>query len=68
MNVTSIVIEVVIYDIIRKWTPSLLILLCTRVQVRVAVFSILTVLTILCTHEFCGGMLDEFGVGTKALC
>lgn len=42
--------------------------LYSRVQVRVAVFSILTVLTILCTHEFYGGMLDGFGVGTKALC
>lgn len=42
--------------------------LYSRVQVRVAVFSILTVLTILCTHEFYGGMLDGFDVGTKALC
>lgn len=41
--------------------------LYSRVQVRVTVFSILTVLTILCTHGFCGGILN-FGVGTKALC
>lgn len=38
-----------------------------RVQVRVTAFSILTVLTILCTHGFCGGILN-FAVGTKALC
>lgn len=67
MNVTSIAIEVVIYDY--NQTMDIIIDSClySQVQVRVTVFSILTVLTILCTHGFCGGILN-FGVGTKALC